>query len=93
MTAKERKVYAALPDKVTVYRGCYKDNKWGLSWSLDRDVAAKFPRLHRYKQDGQPILVRAIADKAYIAAVKLDREESEIITSRPRHVSTSHLKA
>lgn len=30
MTQEELDAYNALPDVVTVYRGCYKINKWGL---------------------------------------------------------------
>lgn len=92
MTDAENEAYAALPDKVTIYRGCYAANKWGLSWSLDRDTAAGFPLLHRYRQDGQPLLVKAIADKSRIAFLKLSRSESEVVTYRPRHVSTSYIR-
>jgi hypothetical protein len=92
MTPEERLAFAALPDEVEVWRGCYEHNKWGLSWSLDRDTAAKFPAQHRYRHEGQPILVRAVAKKRDIAALKLDRGEAEVITHRPRHVSTSHIR-
>lgn len=92
MTDAENEAYAALPDKVTIYRGCYAANKWGLSWTLDRDTAAGFPLLHRYRQDGQPLLVKAIADKSRIAFLKLSRSESEVVTYRPRHVSTSYIR-
>jgi hypothetical protein len=92
MSEAENEAYAALPDKVTIYRGCYAANKWGLSWSLDRDTAAGLPLLHRYRQDGQPLLVKAIADKSRIAFLKLGRGESEVVTYRPRHVSTSHIR-
>lgn len=91
LTPEESEAWERLPDRVTIYRGCYASNKWGLSWSLDRDLAAKFPTLHRYKQDGQPLLVKAVAEKTKIAAVKLDRGEAEIIAYRPRHISTSKL--
>lgn len=92
MTPEEFAVFEALPDVITVYRGCYKPNKWGLSWSLSKTVAEQFPTLNRYRQDGQPLLVTAQAMKKNIIAVKLDRKESEIITWRPRHISTRHIK-
>lgn len=92
MTDAENEAYAALPDKVTIYRGCYAENKWGLSWTLDRDTAAGFPLLHRYRQEGQPLLVKAVADKSRIAFLKLSRSESEVVIYRPRHVSTSHIR-
>jgi hypothetical protein len=93
MTEDERSAFEALPEQVTVYRGCYRNNKWGLSWSLDRDVAAAHPFLNRYRREGQPLLVKAIARKSKIAALFLDREEAEIVTYRPRHVATSHLRS
>lgn len=93
MTPDEQTALRDLPDEVEVYRGCYLDNKWGLSWSLDRAVAAKFPGLHRYCRPSEPpLLVRAKIAKAKVIALKLDREEAEIICWRPRHVSTSKLR-
>lgn len=93
MTSEELDAYNALPDVVTVYRGCYRTNKWGLSWSLSKEVANEFPSYRRYCRPGeQPLLVTAKALKKNIIAVKLDRDESEIITWRPKHVSTRHIK-
>ena len=92
MTPNEQAAYDALPDVVTIYRGCYAENKWGLSWSLDKAVAERFPSLLRYRQPGQAILVTAKVEKKNIIAVKLSREESEIITYMPKHVSTRHIK-
>lgn len=92
MTEEERKALAALPDELTIWRGCYAVNKWGLSWSLDGAVAARFPTLHRYRREGEtPLLVRATVRRDRIIALKLDREEAEVIAHRPRHVSTSIL--
>jgi hypothetical protein len=93
MTAEEQTQYDALPDQVTVYRGCYAPNKWGLCWSLSADVALRFPSLIRYRMEGQPLLVKALAKKERIIALKLDREESEIITYRPKHISTRYIRS
>ncbi len=92
MDRKSRKVLNELPDVVTIYRGCYTSNKWGLSWSLDRSIAERFPTLMRYRQDGQPLLVKAQIEKSKIAAVITDRNESEIICCRPKCVSISHIR-
>lgn len=92
MTPDEIMTYESLPDHVPVYRGCYGNNKWGLCWSLSRQVAETFPMLDRYRQKGQPILVTAQAKKTNIVAVKLDRGESEIVTLRPKHISTEHIR-
>ncbi|MXO72374.1 hypothetical protein [Alteraurantiacibacter buctensis] len=91
MTADEVAALDALPEVVTVWRGCYQSNKWGLSWSLDRDKAAAFPSFNRYRQDGQPLLVKARIARDDILALKLERNEAEVIAVRPKHVSTSHL--
>jgi len=79
MTEDELAAYEALPDTVTIYRGCGKKNKNGASWSLDKNIAAKFPFLNRY-QSPDPILVTAKVKRSEILAVKLGRQESEVIT-------------
>ena len=91
MTPAEQASFDALPGVITVYRGCYKANKWGFSWSLSEDTAAQFPSLNRYRQRNQALLVKATVRKQNIIALKLDREESEIIAWRPKHVSTRHI--
>lgn len=91
MDETEQQAFEQLPDVVTVYRGCYADNKWGMSWSLDKEVAERFPFLNRYRSSGRPLLVKARIQKQDIVALKLDRNESEVICmSKPRHVSTSN---
>ena len=72
MDEAEREAYGALPDVITIYRGCYELNKYGASWSLDRAVAEKFPFLLRYTQDGRPLLIKAQIEKKYITALKLE---------------------
>ena len=93
MTPEAASEYEKLPDYLVVYRGCYSRNKCGLSWTTNRAVAAKFPFLHRYKQDGQALLVTGRIRKSEIVALVVDRGESEVITfTMPRHVSTRHLR-
>jgi hypothetical protein len=93
MSSEEFEAFEALPDEIMIYRGCYASNKWGLSWSLEREIAAGFPMLHRYRQEGQPLLVKANARKSEVLALKLGRDEAEIITDRPRHISTTKIRA
>jgi len=83
MDAAERAAYDALPERITVYRGCGAANMRGASWSLDRDVAARFPLLMRYRA-AQPLLITASVRKNKVLAVKLDRNEAEIITFAAR---------
>ena len=92
MDLDEQRKYDELPEIVEIYRGCYSNNKRGMSWSLVRAVAEKFPFLLRYRQPGQPLLVRARVRKSDIVAVKLDRGEMEIITFNVKIISTSHVK-
>lgn len=73
--------WQALPSEVEIWRGCSRVNTGGLSWSLSKETAAGFPMQNRYHppQGEKPILLRAVVHKAAIAAVKFDREESEVI--------------
>lgn len=79
MDGAEIAAYNALPDVVRIYRGCSERNKAGVSWTLDRDVATRFPFYERYRSRS-PLLITATVRKDQIIAVKLDRNESEIIT-------------
>jgi hypothetical protein len=92
MTPEEVDALEALPETVTVFRGCYAHNKRGLSWTLDEATARKFPLLHRYQQDGQPLLIRAEVARDKILALKLDRDEAEVIATRPKILAISHIK-
>jgi hypothetical protein len=58
----------------------------GVSWSLDQHLARSFPTLNWFKVL-DPVLVTAIARKENVLAVKLDREEREIITFKAMRVS------
>lgn len=78
MSRKEKAAFDALPDQVTIYRGCGPRNRDGLSWSISREVAMKFPFTNRYETE-EPILLTATVSKCRIAALKLDRNEQEAI--------------
>jgi hypothetical protein len=90
MDPDERAAYDALPDRLTVYRGCGPHNMLGLSWSLDQQIAARFPFLNRYRQ-GDPMLVTGKVRKHHVLALKLDRDEAEVITFRARRVAVEPL--
>lgn len=92
MTEQEQHIYEELPDLVTIYRGCFAINKRGLCWTTDINVAKKIPTLNRYRQAGQPLLIKAVAKKKNVLAVKLGREEMEIITYRPTQKSISFIR-
>jgi hypothetical protein len=88
MRPDELAAYDALPAVVEVYRGCGRHNMRGASWSLNRDVAAKFPFYMRYRA-AEPRLISATVPKHAVIALKLDRNEAEIITfgARPTAIT------
>jgi len=93
MADYDKKVYDALPEVMTVYRGCNKYTKHGMSWTLDRAVAEKFRRtrhciwvprtrsgkLGKFVTPRTRILEMTIPKSAVIAYFG-DRDESEILT-------------
>jgi hypothetical protein len=85
MTPEEQVVYAALPNRLTIYRGCSARRLTGASWSLDREVARRFPSLNRYRVE-DPVLVIAKVWKHDVLAFKSAREEQEIITFKARRL-------
>lgn len=92
MKTNERVALAALPDRVTIYRGCYKHNMDGMSWSLDQQVAAGFPRMNRYRSKGQPLLIKATIARDRILAFKNGRQEQEIIAWLPTVEAVNRLR-
>lgn len=80
MSPEERTALKALPETVVVYRGADAAGiEGGPSWSLDRRVAAAFPFLMRYRA-ASPILLTGSVRRTRICAVKLERQESEVIS-------------
>jgi hypothetical protein len=91
MNAEDRTGYKDLPDRVTVYRGCSETHMRGASWSLDQQVARKFPFLAGYRVS-YPVLVTATVRKEHVLAVFLAREEQEIVSFKARRVSVERLE-
>ena len=78
MAENDKAVWSALPDVVDVFRGCGPGNRLGLSWSLDRAVAEKFPLLLRYRQE-EPLVLHARITRAAVVAYFSERSESEVV--------------
>lgn len=84
MEPEELAALALMPESFTVYRGCYPLNRSGMSWSLDRDIAAHFPHLMRYYGPGlhrysqAPILRTGTVTRSR-AVLKLGHKAEEII--------------
>lgn len=91
MDDDEQAAFAQLPDVVTIYRGAGKANRMGASWSLDEQVARRFPTLNRYRQK-TPMLYTARVSKERILAVKLDREEQEVITFNAEIIKSQRIR-
>lgn len=87
MPDEARAAWERLPDEFTVYRGCYRHNKRGLSWSTDRDVAVAFPLLNRYRHPtAAPLVLKATAKKSHCVLLT-DRSESEVVAWKLRGIS------
>jgi hypothetical protein len=90
MTEEEVALYRSLPDEFPIYRGCDVDKVRGICWTLDRRVAERFPFLNKYHAP-TPVLASAVVKKQDVVAVILAREESEIITLKPRVIKIEPL--
>lgn len=79
MEPNELAALANMPAIIKVYRGCYENNRNGLSWTTDKAIAERFTAQHRYNRPHEePILLEQLIDKKH-AVLKLERDEWEII--------------
>ena len=90
MNDAEWSVYQALPEAPIIYRAASKGRRTGISWTLKREVAEKFPTYPKYFMPN-PVLYTARVRKCEIIAVKLDRQEFEVITFAPRVIAREPL--
>ncbi len=89
MTIEEYAVYDALPELLRVWRGCgHAGAVLGRSWTTSRQVAEMFahysvgPRRAAFglvRKGDLPLLASAVVRKRNVFAVKLDRQEHEVI--------------
>ena len=92
MGSKEKAALRALPEIIPIYRGCYPNNRSGLAWSTDKEIAAGFTLQNRYQQSGQTRLLLEARIKREHAVLMLDRDEQEIIATKIiRPVKTQEL--
>lgn len=87
MTPNELRLHATMPATLIVYRGCYEVNKVGLSWTLDRRIAERFPTLQRYRRNGDTPLLLTGRVRRDRAVLKMDRGEQEIISPSVRRIA------
>jgi hypothetical protein len=79
MDVSELAEFNKLRDCMCVYRGCGPLNEAGICWTLDRNVAMRFPFTNRYKV-ADPRLITGSVQRSQIVAFKGDRKEAEIIS-------------
>lgn len=92
MSPAERECLNSLPEEFPIFRGCYNFNRKGISWSLDQEVARRFPYMHRFHRPGRtPLLIEAAVQKRDVIAFKMDRDEAEVVALRSEVVSVTEL--
>jgi hypothetical protein len=87
MPEEDREVFARLPDRLTIYRGCNRLNKHGLSWTLNRDVAEMFATKRNVLNcnTGKRVktrIIERVIHKSEAIAYLSDRKEEEIVTMK-----------
>lgn len=85
MSAASRTVYDALPSVFTAYRGQDHSARAGLSWTLERSVAADFARGHRGLHNPSPVILCRTFRKSSVAMVLMGRNEHEVVLFRRPH--------
>jgi hypothetical protein len=84
MPEEDRAAFAAMPEQLTIYRGCNRLNKHGFSWTLNRQVAEMFTRRNIINAEtGKRVKTRVIErviHKSEAIAYLNDRKEEEIVT-------------
>lgn len=82
MDEEELAEFDALPERITVYRGCIADlNEDGLSWTLERKTASWFARRFAGLREGEPRVLVGTVDKADVIAYFTSRNEAEIVVA------------
>lgn len=84
MCGEERAELAAMPERLTVYRGCSVKDHSGFSWTLERSVAEWFAR--RFKREEGMVVLTATVDRGDVIAYLTGRNEAEVI-AMPEHVT------
>lgn len=79
MTAEEQAYFAALPDKITIYRGVSPQRAvYGLSWTPDHEIAMRYKR--RYEMgEVQGELLTATIDKKHALCYIDELQEKELV--------------
>jgi hypothetical protein len=81
MDENEREALVALPEEFTIWRGCRWQNRFGLSWTTDKDKAIWFAKRLGCEK---PRLHSGTVAKPDVIAHFLGREENEIFVIHNR---------
>ena len=79
LKAADRDFYNALPDRVTIYRGCGRRRIRSLPWTTDREQAAFLTKGVSFGTPPDPVIAEARIDKAEIFFVSTTCDESEVV--------------
>lgn len=88
---EDKEWFDALPDVLTIYRGCAEGRELGLSWSADKSVAEAFARGHRMIKVPDPRLCIATINKYDAFFAFNGREEQEIVWDAEEYESAGKL--
>ena len=75
----ERAALAALPERITVYRGCTGENKHGWSWTLKPSVARNFAERAYSEGVSDRFVLSTVVDKGDVLGYLTGRDEEEIV--------------
>jgi hypothetical protein len=82
MSPEEQDFFNNLPDTITIYRGgSVSETKkgYGISWTLNKDIAAKFVNIKKSLSDDTMIIHEIEIPKQNVVAYVNGRKEEEII--------------
>ena len=90
MSVEERKLFRELDNELTIYRGfnASSGNPYGLSWTLDYNIASEYSRGHFKVQDSSPCIVRGTVNKRDVIMYK---PEYDLIVVDPANVQVVKL--
>ena len=72
-------LFNGLPDPTPIYRGCSASRVRGISWTIERSIALRFKRGHRFITVPTPVLAEAVVRKDAIFCTIARRNESEVL--------------
>jgi hypothetical protein len=73
--------WQSIPDNkpLRCYRGCAREKRYGLSWTLERSVAEDFARGHRGIPVPDPVIFTTLVRKRDVLFATNDRNEKEVL--------------